>query len=82
MSYAAIKGRAPTQQADAPAPVVARAQDLPVLNDTERAAIAERKRLCEQYAPAFAAFIREAYALGLIEGWRALERVEIIGDQT
>lgn len=77
MSYAAIKGRAAQQPDEAPAPVAQRTIDLPALSDAERAAIAERKRLCEQHAPEFAAFMRQAYALGLIDGWRALERVQI-----
>jgi hypothetical protein len=75
MNYASIKGRAGAAPNDRSAP----ARPLDALSDVESAAIAARKAACEAHAPEFARFLREAYALRMIDGWRALERVTIEG---
>lgn len=74
-TYAAAKGRA------VPLPTVRnRPTVAPIASEAERERIAGNFALVKQHLPELAPFIKELHAVGLIDGLRAINRVEVLGE--
>ena len=74
MSYAKVKGKAP---AETPAPRRPPRPAAPI-DAAEHARIAANIKLHKKHLPEFAPFVKELHAVGLIDGWRAIQHIEIL----
>ena len=72
-TYAAAKGRA------VPLPTArSRTTAAPIANEAERERIAGNYALVKEHLPEIVPFIKELHAVGLIDGLRAIQNVQII----
>lgn len=75
MSYAKVKGRAssPDEKPEAPRPN----RPAAPIDEAEHARIAANNKLHKLLLPEFAPFVKELHAVGLIDGWRAIQKIEV-----
>lgn len=73
-TYAGMKGRARRNEPEAPAP----RQPLPPLPAWKQEQVAANKALIEEHMPELVPEIKALYEAGLIEGWRAVVKVELL----
>jgi hypothetical protein len=71
-TYAAAKGRA------VPLPTARKPTAAPIANEAERERIAGNYALVKEHLPEIVPFIKELHAVGLIDGLRAIQNVQII----
>lgn len=73
MTYAKVKGKAAPEKPEARRPP----RPAAPIDDDERARIAANVELHKKHLPEFAPLIKELHAVGLIDGWRAIQKIEV-----
>lgn len=79
--YARQRGRDPLPEQSASQRPVNEKRVLPPLTTAEQARIAGNRTLVREHMPELVDEIRELHELGLIDGWRNVESVELLGEE-
>ena len=51
---------------------------LPTLSESEQAEVVKKREMVLTYLPEAVSFIKDLHEAGLIDGWRSVEKVELI----